>query len=212
MVSEAFSSPEFVPLLSLMVFSLCFSIALVTSSKSFRRSHSARAVRSEYRRNWVEMMLKEGDVHLVADTLRNNLTVLAALLGGLVVSFGLVLNVFTSMTTLVSLVHIAFILVMIAFAFFHLLMEVRTMNYIPILFAVDEKVIEKNEKMGKIEYISKLMDNTYDDFSNSINALFYIIALLTFPLSVPVFIFTTLALTYLFVRRDLSPKSRIEIF
>ncbi len=203
---------EFTKILSLLIFALCFAISMVTSSRAFRRGNNARAVRSEYRRNWAEAVLKAGDVTPVADVFRNKLTVLAAMLGGLVVSAGLVLNALFAATNIISMFHIGFILVMMAAAFFHLLMEIRTSTYIPLIFTVDGSLIEKHEKMTKEEYLGRLVDNTYDDFSSTINALFYIVALLFFPISPLLFIFITLVLTYLFVRRDISEKSRIEIF
>jgi uncharacterized membrane protein len=199
-------------IVSLTIFAVCFIITIITSGRSFKRGNTAREVRSEYRRSWAAAVLKAGNVSPVADLFRNNLTILTAMLGGLVVAAGLVLNAIGSATTMISLLHLGLILVVMIFAFFHLLMEIRTSTYIPLIFSVDGKLIEKHEKMTKEEYLGRLMDNTYDDFSSTINALFYIAALLFFPISPLLFIFITLLLTYLFVRRDISEKSRIEIF
>ncbi len=205
-------SSNFTEIVSLAIFALCFIISIITSGRSFKRGNTAREVRSEYRRSWAAAVLKAGNVSPVADLFRNNLTILTAMLGGLVVAAGFVLSAIGSAATAISLLHLGLILVVMIFAFFHLLMEIRTSTYIPLIFSVDGKLIEKHEKMSKEEYLGRLMDNTYDDFSSTINALFYIAALLFFPISPLLFMFITLLLTYLFVRRDISEKSRIEIF
>lgn len=199
-------------LVSFAIFALCFLITTITSSRTFKRGHTARAIRSEYRKSWAWAMVDGGEMKVPVDVFRNNLTISTALLGGLVIAFGLVANAFITAQSVSLSLYLAFIISVMTYALFYLLIEIRTLAYLPIMFGVDSKLIERNEKMKKEEYISRLMDNTYDDFSNAVRALFYLIALLTFSLNSFLFIAATLAITYLFVRRDLSGKSRIEIF
>jgi uncharacterized membrane protein len=154
--------------------------------------------------------LKKGETGPLIDFFRNNITVSSALLGGLVVGFGLVAN---SMAGVAGFnIHLVFIIVILAYAIFNILIQIRTLIYLPVIFGTDAKLIEKHEKMGKESYLGKLLDNAYDDLSNAIRALFYLIALLVFPLHNFLFIGVSLIITYLFVRRDISEKSRIEIF
>jgi len=203
------SNAEYV---SLLIFALCFVITTVTSSRTFKRGHTARAIRSEYRRSWTGLMVKGGDPKVPVDVFRNNLMISTALLSGLVIAFGLVANAFISAPSFQFSLHMILVIAMMTYALFYILIEIRTLAYLPIMFGVDGKLIDKNEGMGKEECISRLLDNTYDDFSNAIRALFYLVALLTFSLNAYLFIAATLVLTYLFVRRDISAKSRIEIF
>ena len=199
-----------IELLSLVIFALCFIITALTSSKRFRRGDTARAVRAKYRKSWTSNILKSGESGPLIDFFRNNITVSSALLGGLVVGFGLVAN---SMASAAGFnIHLVFIIVLVAYAIFNILIEIRTLIYLPVIFGTDAKLIEKHEKMGKESYLGKLLDNAYDDLSNAIRALFYLIALLVFPLNKLLFIVVTIIITYLFVRRDISEKSRIEIF
>ena len=202
-----FSSPE---LVSLAIFALCFLITTITSGRTFRRGHTARAIRSEYRRSWAALMV-DSENKLPVDVFRNNLTISTALLSGLVIAFGLVANAFVASSAFQLSLYVVFLIAVMTYALFYLLIEIRTLAYLPILFEVDGKLIEKNEKMKKEEYIGRLLDNTYDDFSNAVRALFYLIALLVSPFNSFLFIAATLVLTYLFVRRDVSEKSRIEI-
>ena len=200
-----------IDLLSLAIFALCFIIAALTSSKTFKKGKTARAVRSKYRRSWAKGILKEKQSRALVDFFRNNITVSSALLGGLVIGFGLVATSLTGVSPLEN-IHIVFILAIMTYAIFNILLEVRTLIYLPVIFGTDASLIKKYEGIEKEEYLGRLLDNTYDDFSNAIRALFYLIALLVFSFDRILFILLTLALTYLFVRRDLSLKSRIEIF
>jgi uncharacterized membrane protein len=199
-------------MLSLAIFVLCFLISTFTSSKTFNKTHSARAVRSEYRRNWAKETMKNADSDSAVDVFRNSMTVSSAMMGGLVIAFGLVANALLSTTDSEASLQFAFILFILTYAIFNILMQIRTLMYLPIILKVPGDIIEKNEKVSKIEYVSKLLDNSYDDFSNAIRSLFYLIVLLAFSLDKLLFIVVTIILTYLFVRRDLSEKSRIEIF
>jgi len=196
--------------LSLAVFGLCFIISAITSSKFFKKGDTARAVRAKYRKSWTINILKKDESGALIDFFRNNITVSSALLGGLVVGFGLVANSMAGDSGFN--VHLEFIIAILAYAIFYILIEIRTLIYLPVIFGTDAKLIQKHENMGKEDYLGRLLDNAYDDLSNAIRALFYLIALLVFPIDKLLFIAVTLILTYLFVRRDISEKSRIEIF
>ena len=194
-----------IELLSLAIFALCFIIAAITSSKTFKTGKTARAVRSKYRRSWAKGILKEKQTGALVDFFRNNITVSSALLGGLVIGFGLVANATFAGKSPFGDIHLSY-------AIFNILLEVRTLIYLPVIFGTSAELIKKYEGLEKEEYLGRLLDNNYDDFSNAIRALFYLIALLVFPFHKMLFIALTVILTYLFVRRDLSKKSRIEIF
>ena len=199
-------------MLSLTIFVLCFLISTLTSSKTFKKGHTARSVRSEYRRSWAKEIMKNDNLDSAIDVFRNSITVSSAMMGGLVIAFGLVANALFQATDSEISLQLAFILAILTYAIFNILMQIRALMYLPIILKVPGKIIEKNEKESKEEYVSKLLDNSYDDFANSIRALFYLIILLVFSLDKMLFIAVTIILTYLFVRRDLSEKSRIEIF
>jgi len=199
-------------ILSLIIFAVCFFITTFTSSKRFKTGHTARAVRSEYRKSWAAFMIKNGDHRALLDFLRNKITVSTTLLGGFVIGFGLVVNAFAGTTTVIGGLHLLFIITIMAYAVFYLLIDIRALTYIPIIFGADESLIKKHENLSKGEYTAKLIDNSYDDFASAIRSLFYIIALMVFSFDKLLFIAVTILLTFLFVRRDLSGKSRIEIF
>lgn len=204
---QLISNIEFI---SLAIFALCFLIAALTSSKRFKSGRTARAVRSKYRGSWASSIMKKGEMGPLVDFFRNNITVSSALLGGLVIGFGLVANVLANSSGFN--IQLIFIIAVMAYAIFNLLLEVRTLIYLPVIFGTSKELIETYEKISKEKYLGKLLDNAYDDFSNAIRALFYLIALLVYSLDTLLFIAVTIILTYLFVRRDISEKSRIEIF
>jgi len=199
-------------IISLTIFALCFLITTLTSGKRFKKGHTARAVRSEYRKSWAALMIKKDEQRALLDFLRNNITVSTTLLGAFVIGFGLVVNAFAGSTSVLAGLHLLFIIIVIAYAVFYLLIDVRAMIYIPIIFGADEKLIKTHENISKVEYLAKLLDNSFDDFANVIRSLFYLIALMVFSFDILLFIAVTLLLTFLFVRRDLAEKSRIEIF
>ncbi len=199
-------------MLSLTIFVLCFLISTFTNSKTFKKGHTARAVRSEYRRSWVKEIIKGDSLDGAIGVFRNSITFSSAMMGGLVIAFGLVANALFSTTDSEVSLQLAFILSILTYSIFNILMQIRALMYLPIILKVPAKVIEKNELESKEEYVSKLLDNSYDDFANAIRSLFYLIVLLAFSLDKMLFIAITIILTYLFVRRDLSDKSRIEIF
>jgi uncharacterized membrane protein len=201
-----------IELVSLAIFGLCFLIAAFTSSKRFKTGKTARAVRSKYRRSWAKEILKEKQSGPLIDFFRNNITVSSALLGGLVIGFGLVANSFAAEGSSITSIYLIFIIAVMTYAIFNLLLEIRTLIYLPLMFGTSEGLIKKHEGLDKEEYLGRLLDNAYDDFSNAIRALFFLIALLVFSFNNMLFIALTLILTYLFVRRDISKKSRIEIF
>ena len=207
-----FVSETNLAILSLIIFALCFFITTLTSSKRFKTGHTARAVRSEYRKSWAEFMIQKGDHRTLLDFLRNNITVSTTLLGGLIIGFGLVVNAFAGTASVLAGLHLLFIITVMAYAVFCLLIDIRALIYIPIIFGADEKLIKTHENLGKKEYMAKLLDNSYDDFASAIRSLFYLIALMVFSFDTLLFIAVTVLLTFLFVRRDLSEKSRIEIF
>lgn len=208
-LEDIFSDTE---LLSLIIFTVCFFLTAFTSSKLFKSGMTARAVRSKYRKSWAGSILEKGETGPLIDFFRNNITVSSALLGGLLIGFGLVANAFVSASGGQMGLYFIFIIAVMTYAIFNILLEVRTLIYLPVMFGTSEKLIETHEKMPKQEYLGKLLDNAYDDFSNAIRSFFYLIALLVFSLDKLLFIAVTLVLTYLFVRRDVSKKSRIEIF
>ena len=199
-------------ILSLIFFALCFALTTFTSRKGFVKGHTARAVRAEYRRSWAESVVRNGDRESALSVFRNNIMVSSTILGGLVIAVGLVANAAVAASSEGVSLHMIFLIILMTYAIFSILMEIRALTYLPILLGTSGKLIEKNEDITKEEYISKLLDNTYDDFSDAMRALFFMIALLVFSFDKILFIAVTISLTYLFVRRDLSEKSRIEIF
>lgn len=201
---------------ALAFFVICLLLSIYFRKKARRlERESGKKIRSYYRRSWVEFIIKKQNQHLFLETIRNSILVSAALITGLAISFGFVINStlgLHSNESFVSNARLFLAIGLMAYAFFINILKIRTLVYLPVILGTDENLIKKYEKMSKIEYLAKLFHDSFDHFSNTIRALFFIVALLAWCYNVYVFIAFTLIITYIMVREDLGSRSEITIF
>ncbi len=175
---------------------------------------TGKEIRSIYRKAWVESVLKGGDNAQFIQTMRNNISISTALLGATIVSFGLILNagIVKENGDIFGTIRILSVIALLGYALFMLLLEIRTLTYIPIVSHVPESFIKKYEKTDKASYIAKLLHESFDNFSNAIRSLFYIAPLLIWFYNVHLFIVATMVISYAMYHEDFGTKSGIVLF
>lgn len=201
--------------LGYLVFLLCFSVATYFRERARKlKKPTGKLIRSIYRKAWVEDALRRDQPTQFIDTIRNNIMISTTLISAIIISFGFVLNadVIRVDGNLIDLIRLITIITLIAYAFFMMILEVRTLTYIPIVFQTPETLIKKYDKMDKASYIAKLLHESFDNFSNATRALFYIAPLIIWFYNVHLFIIATLVLTYIMYNEDFGRESGITIF
>jgi uncharacterized membrane protein len=206
-----------VDVLALVLFLICLLLSIYFRERARRLNiATGKKIRSEYRHHWVEAIVKRNEQRILTEVLRNNVMVSTALLSSLIISFGFIINAGSGAllhdSDPIAHARIVLIIGLLAYSFFMILLELRTLIYIPIIFGTSEKLIVKYESMKKVEYVAKLLHQSFDHFSNAIRALFFIVALLIWFYNTYAFVAFTLLLTYVMVREDFGGKSEITIF
>ncbi len=198
---------------------LVFIIALALTIYFRERSRklekiTGKRIRSIYRKAWVEDILKRDEPGYFFETMRNNIMVSTALLSAIIISFGFVLNAGIIKTDgeILAIFRIISIIALLGYSLFMIILEIRTLTYIPIISRVPESIIKKYEMMDKVSYMAKLLHESFDYFSNSIRALFYIAPLLIWTYNIYLFIIATLIISYTMYREDYGKESGITIF
>ena len=109
---------------------------------------TGKRIRSVYRKAWVETIIKNSDPQHFIQTIRNNIMVSTALLSAIIISFGFVLNagIINTSGDTVSIVRIISIITLLGYSLFMILLEVRTLIYIPIISQVPESIVKKYEE------------------------------------------------------------------
>lgn len=203
--------------LALAFFLICVLLSIYFREKARRLDViTGKKIRSHYRHDWAVNVLKNRDTAFMLETVRNNVLVTSGMITALVISFGFVINSGANILAMngdFALVARTILTIsLLAYAFFMILLEARTLVYIPIIFGTSDKLINKHEGMKKVDYLAKLMHEAFDHFSNAIRALVFIMALLVWFYSIYAFIVFTALITYLMVREDFGKKSEIVLF
>ncbi|MEK6978780.1 MAG: DUF599 family protein [Candidatus Micrarchaeota archaeon] len=195
-----------------------FVLAVVFSIYSRTRAEKSKIttgkkIRELYRRSWVDNMLGSKDNGNLLEIVRNSILVSSALITAIVISFGFVVaNAVIDGFSLISTLRLTAIVSLLLYSLFAIFLEARTLIYIPIVAGASEEVIKQNEKRSKSHYVSMLLDSAFDEFANSMRALFYVVVLLVWFFNTYLFIAATLLITYIMFREDFGTKSRIGVF
>ncbi|NYZ77771.1 DUF599 domain-containing protein [Candidatus Micrarchaeota archaeon] len=205
-----------VDMLALALFLLCFFISIYSRERA-RKSETptGKGIRSKYRKSWVEYILKKGDDRTVVEVVRNSILVSTALMTAVIISFGFVLAKVPALDVALDVVagfRILAMMALLAYAFFMLVLEGRTLIYLPVVFGTSEKLIESLDNMKKVDYVAKLLHESFDHFSNAIRALVFIVALLVWFYNVYLFMLFTVILTFAMVHEDYGRRSEIMLF
>lgn len=202
--------------IAIFIFLLCIIISIYLRDRARKMNRiTGKKIRSLYRKSWIKEMLAKDNPKIVADVIRNQIMVSTALLSAIVISFGFIIslsNYLNFENNPLLLIKIAFIIVSIVYAFFMILLETRTLVYVPVAFSADATLIKKYENMDKAEYVAKLIHESFDHFSNALRAIFFVIALITWLYNTFFFIFVVLLFTFAMVREDYGAHSDITLF
>ncbi|MFH1221743.1 MAG: DUF599 family protein [Candidatus Micrarchaeota archaeon] len=199
------------------IFVLCIIISFAVREYARRVEQSGKEIRSKYRGSWIRNMIKNDDKDLLVNEMRNDITVSVALVSAIIIAFGLALgNIASVMSTYqdsaVGLLRVSSIFVLLAFSLFMVLSELRLFLYIPIVFGTDEVLIEKYEKMPKQKYLSKLVHEAFDHFSNSVRGIFFCVVAMIWFYNAYFFIVAVLVLTAIMISEDFGKGGRITIW
>ncbi len=202
--------------LALAFFLICLLLSIYFRERARRMEIvTGKKIRSYYRHNWIENVIKKDNIHFLLETIRNNILVSSGMITALVIAFGFVVgsDVGTSMNgNFVADARILLSIALLVYSFFMIILEVRTLIYIPIVFGTSEKLIIKYEGMKKVDYLAKLIHEAFDHFFNAIRALFFIVALLIWFYNLYAFVLFTVLISYVMVREDFGTNSKITIF
>ncbi len=167
---------------------------------------TGKAVREAYRRNWIEHMIAKQQYAEMREIIRNNLMSSAAMISALVVVLGFIVSQYTTIEQASFVANPALKVFTIAailfYALYMMITQVRTLMYLPIMSWVDEELIQSIEGTDKITYISKMVESSYDHFTNATRAIFYTICCVLWFIDPLAFMGSTLVLTALYVRDD----------
>ena len=209
------SNPEVIDGLAYIIFIIAVAVTIYFRERARKvGAATGKRIRSLYRKAWVEAIIKKGDQPDLINTIRNNITVSVALLSAIIISFGFVINagVIKVDGNFFHLVRIVSIISLLGYSLFMILLEIRTLTYIPIVSQVPESLIKKYDNTDKASYMAKLLHESYDYFSNSIRSLFYIAPLMIWFYNVYLFIVLTLIISYAMHSEDFGTKSGITTF
>ncbi|MEM3422919.1 MAG: DUF599 family protein [Candidatus Bilamarchaeaceae archaeon] len=213
---EDISTISFLDWAALLIFIICIILSIYLRDRARKMGRmTGKKIRSVYRRSWVKEMVAQNSSKILTDVVRNQIMVSTALLSALVISFGFVIslsNLLGLYGSLLLMIKIALVLILITYAFFMILLETRTLVYVPVAFNVDPVLIKKYEKMEKEDYVAKLLHESFDHFSNAIRAIFFAIAVIAWLYNTYFFIFIVLAFTLVMVREDYGERSEITLF
>ncbi|MEM2909346.1 MAG: DUF599 family protein [Candidatus Bilamarchaeaceae archaeon] len=203
--------------LAAIIFLFCFfaSLYLREYARKLEGSITGKRIRSIYRKSCIETLLKEDKNETLIEILRNGVLISTALMSAIIISFGFVLAkapTLESILDFLTMFKIIAIFALLVYAFLMLLLESRTLVYIPIVFNTSEKLIEKYEGTNKVIYVSKLLHESFDHFSNAVRAIIFVVILLTWFYNVYLFITLTIVLSSLMVMEDFGKKSTITMF
>ena len=183
--------------------------------KEIEQYQTSKSLRRAYRKNWVEKILASKSYPEARETIRNLIMTNTAFLSAVLISFGLVLSGMGGLMrdgeAFVELKMLS-ISALLLYALFMLISETRVLNYVPILFWVDEEVVKKIQGVEKVDYIAKLMDDAFDHFSSSLRAVFYAVACIFWFFDTLIFMAVIVLLTVIIVASDLDRRIRITIF
>lgn len=167
---------------------------------------SGKAVREAYRRNWIEHMIANKQYAEIRETARNNLMSSTAIISVLVVVLGFLVSQYWSIKQagVVPNAELKFFTVtaLLFYALYMLITQIRTLMYLPIMGWVDEELVQTIEGTDKVDYISRMVELSYDHFSNSNRAIFYAICCSLWFIDPVFFIASSLALTGVYARDD----------
>lgn len=198
-------------------FLVCLIITYYSRKRARKIEDSGKSIRSHYRSNWIKNMVEKDNYDVIIQEMRNNIIVSTAFVSGIIIAFGLVITVASSNIIPLQIgflpdLRILSMLVMLAYALFMLIVELRTLLYIPVVFGTKESIIKQYEGIPKIKYLSHLIHDTFDHFSNTIRAIFFLLALLTWFYNPYIFMVAALIVTLLLVIEDFGKESRVTIF
>lgn len=207
-------SGEILEILAFAVFVSAVIFSIYSRSRAQKsKTLTGKKIRELYRRSWVDNILGSKDGHMLLETVRNSILVSSALLTAIVISFGFVVaNAVVDGFSLVSTLRLGAIVSLLLYALFAILLEARTLIYIPIVAGASDGVIKQNEKRPKSHYVCMLLDSAFDEFANTMRALFYVVALLVWFFNTYLFIAATVLITFIMFREDFGTKSRIGVF
>ncbi len=167
---------------------------------------TGKAVREAYRRNWIEHMIANKQYSEMREIIRNNLMSSAAMLSALVVVLGFIVSDYGSIQAAASVSNPALKVFTIAatlfYALYMMITQVRTLMYLPIMSWVDEELIQTIEGTDKVTYVSKMVESSFDHFTNATRAVFYSICLVLWFIDPLAFMGSTLVLTAVYMRDD----------
>lgn len=171
---------------------------------------SGKAVREGYRKNWIEHMISSKQYVEMREIARNNLMSSAAMISALVVVLGFIVSQYPYIKEATSVqnpeLKVFTVAAILFYALYMMITQIRTLMYLPIMSWVDEELIQTIEGMDKVDYISEMVERTFDHFSNSVRAIFYAICCALWFVDPAFFIGSTLVLTALFVREDFEQR------
>jgi uncharacterized membrane protein len=167
---------------------------------------SGKAVREAYRRNWIEHMIANKQYVEMREIARNNLMSSTAIISVLVVVLGFLVSQYWGIkqASVIPNPELKFFTVaaLLFYALYMLITQIRTLMYLPIMSWVDEELIKTIEGTEKVDYISRMVEISYDHFSNSNRAIFYAICCSLWFIDPVFFIASSLALTVVYARDD----------
>jgi len=176
---------------------------------------SSKSLRKAYRKNWTEKILAQRAYPEAREIIRNLIMTNAAFLSAVLISFGLLLSGFSVLEKAGGVypeLKVISISALLIYSLFMLISQARILNYVPIVLWVDEEIIKKKQGEEKSAYISKLMDDSFDHFSDSLRAVFFAVICIFWFFNTPIFIGAILIMTAIIVKSDTDKTLRVSIF
>ncbi|MFN7991817.1 MAG: DUF599 family protein [Candidatus Micrarchaeia archaeon] len=175
---------------------------------------SGKAVREAYRRNWIEHMLNNKQYAEMREIIRNNLMSSAAMISALVVVLGFIISQYGSIKATAFVTNpelkVFTVAAVLFYALYMMITQIRMLMYLPIMSWVDEEVIEAIEGTDKVTYISRMVEVSYDHFSNSMRAIFYSVCCALWFVDPALFIASTLVLSALNIKDDFEQRKPVR--
>lgn len=176
---------------------------------------TSKSLRKAYRKNWAEKILAQKAYPEAREIIRNLIMTNAAFLSAVLISFGLLLSGFSVLEKAgggypeLKVISISTLLI---YSLFMLISQARILNYVPIVLWVDEEIIKKKQCEDKSTYISTLMDESFDHFSDSLRAVFFAVICIFWFFNTPIFIGATIIMTAIIAKSDTDRTLRVSIF
>ncbi len=198
--------------LAYFVFVISIAISLYLRKRALSNPEHAKTIRSEYRHAWIKNIVSGRKKVDVPSIIRNHLTITVGLISGIIIAMGLALNAGGIVNgSAIGDIRILSIVVLLFYSLFTLILEARTLLYIPIIVDTAEHIIEKYEGKKKENYLSELLDSSFDYFSSSIRAILYVACLMVWFYHVYFFVVSVLFITFLLYREDFGTHGRITL-